>query len=138
MYKFIYLHITFLIPCEYKMLEIIDESAFSLKIFDFSLDEKQWVNLGPKPICVLFVADWCNYCDEIQEEIKRLAEKYKETVDFYCVDCNNDKNPKLRKRLKIISVPVIIFVPLKGECQLLRGLFSENMIEFLIKDVLLK
>lgn len=117
------------------MPDLLDESMFTMKVFDFLLEEKEWKNRSSMPCCVLFYTNWCTHCRDTQIAFNQLSEKYEKSINFYIINC--DDSPNLSAALKIISVPVIVFVPLKGEPQLLKGYFSNNMIEHLIKDILI-
>lgn len=117
------------------MLDLLDEDSFKKEVFDFSLNEEEWTNRSDKPICIFFYNDWCTYCAEVENVVKELSQKHKGEIIFYRINC--DHTPNLVYRLKIISVPVVLFVPLHGEPQQLKGLFPASMIEFIINDILI-
>ena len=36
------------------MIDLLDELSFKSQVFNFELDEAEWINLGNVPMCVSF------------------------------------------------------------------------------------
>ncbi|MEE1113122.1 MAG: thioredoxin, partial [Bacteroidales bacterium] len=89
-----------------------------------------------KPIIVDFYANWCKPCKMISPILDKLAEKYAEKIIVYKV--NVDKEKVLANEIGIKSIPTLIFVPKNGEPQIMIGAKSEEELDNIIQEVLLK
>lgn len=60
----------------------------------------------PRPVVVDFYAPWCTPCRMIEPVIKRLGNDYKDRVDVWKV--NADEQPEVLRILHIQGVPTVI------------------------------
>ncbi len=114
----------------------INKQDFLTKVADYEKSPEKWVSLAEKPIIVDFYANWCKPCKMISPILDKMAEKYADKIIVYKV--NVDKEKILAKEIGINSIPTLIFVPKNGEPQILVGAKSEEELENIIKEVLLK
>lgn len=112
----------------------LTKKEFNLKIADTNADT--WKYLGDKPAIVDFYADWCGPCRIIAPSLEELAAKYNGKIYIYKVD--TDKEQELAQKFGISSIPSLLFIPMNGEPQMVKGALPKMMIERKIKSILLK
>jgi thioredoxin 1 len=89
------------------MIEFISTEDFKNKIFDFT-GKEEWEFSGTRPALLNFTASWCGPCRSFAPTLDQLAEKYKDQVDFYKIDI--DQNPEVPAMFGIRSVPTTLFL----------------------------
>ena len=99
-------------------------------------DFKARVFKGEKPCVIDLYADWCGPCRRLAPILAALAEDHCDEVVFYKV--NVDKERELAYYFQASSIPMLIFIPLKGKPQVLRGLRPKEDLEAVIQEILLK
>ena len=114
----------------------INKQDFLTKVADYKNSPDKWVSLSEKPIILDFYADWCKPCKMISPILDNLAKKYADKIIIYKV--NVDKEKELAKEIGINSIPTLIFVPKEGEPQIMIGAKSEEELEKVINEYLLK
>ena len=114
----------------------INKQDFLTKVADYEKSPEKWVSLAEKPIIVDFYANWCKPCKMISPILDKMAEKYADKIVIYKV--NVDKEKILAKEIGINSIPTLIFVPKNGEPQIVIGGKSEEELDNIIQEVLLK
>ena len=114
----------------------ITKADFLTKVADYEKSPEKWVSLAEKPIIVDFYANWCKPCKMISPILDKLAEKYADKIIVYKV--NVDKEKVLANEIGIKSIPTLIFVPKDGEPQIMIGAKSEEELDNIIQEVLLK
>ena len=82
-----------------------------------------------------FYATWCAPCRMIAPSLKELANEYKDSIYVYKVDV--DKEKELAAAMGIQSMPTIVFIPQKGQPQVIIGAADKNTFRRAIKEVLL-
>lgn len=112
----------------------LTKKEFDLKVADTNADT--WKYLGNKPAIVDFYADWCGPCRMIAPSLEKLAAEYDGKIIIYKVDV--DKEPALAQKFGISSIPSLLFIPMNGEPQQVKGALPKIMIEAKIKSILLK
>jgi thioredoxin 1 len=58
-----------------------------------------------KPVIVDFSADWCEPCKMLEPILDKIADKYKEDVEFYSADA--DEVDEIMSRYKLFSLPTV-------------------------------
>jgi thioredoxin 1 len=58
-----------------------------------------------KPVVVDFSADWCEPCKMLEPILDKIADKYKEDVEFYSADA--DEIGEVMARYKLFSLPTV-------------------------------
>lgn len=112
----------------------INTKEFKEKIFNYS-ENKTWKFEGTRSAIVDFSASWCGPCKMIAPILEELSEQYKDQIDVYKVDI--DENPDLTGALGIRGVPTMLIIPVNGEPKRIVGAVPKNKIEEAIKNILL-
>ncbi|GAE22080.1 thioredoxin reductase [Bacteroides pyogenes JCM 10003] len=81
-------------------------------------------------------ADWCGPCRQVAPIMKELAKEYAGKIVIYKV--NVDKQRELASLFNATSIPLFVFIPMKGEPQLMRGAASKDAYKKAIDSFLLK
>lgn len=113
----------------------MDKAMFIKDIFDFE-KSKEWKYKGTKPAIIDLYADWCGPCKMIAPTMKDLAKEYAGKINVYKVDV--DRQKELAAFFNAKSIPLVVYIPLKGEPQFIRGAadkatFKRGVDEFLLK-----
>ncbi|MBO5172786.1 MAG: thioredoxin [Bacteroidaceae bacterium] len=115
---------------------VMDELMFRTRVFDYkNNDAQEWKYKGDKPCIIDFYATWCAPCRMIAPSLKELAKEYKDSIYVYKVDV--DKEKELAAAMGIQSMPTIVFIPQKGQPQVIIGAADKNTFRRAIKEVLL-
>lgn len=94
---------------------------------------KDWEFKGNKPVVVDFFATWCGPCKQVAPIFEEIASEYKDSVDFYKVD--TDQNRDLIRIYGINSIPTFMFIPVKGEPIIKKGVLSKDQFKELIDNL---
>ena len=116
-----------------KKAELVDGKIFKKKIYD--IEDKDVKFLGDKPAVIDFFGEWCGPCKVLSPVFDKLSDKYKDKIDFYKVDI--DKELDIAVAFNVMSVPNLLFIPMKSEAKLLPGAPSESQLEELINEYLI-
>ena len=108
---------------------------FKTKVFDYTRDSV-WHYKGNKPCIIDLYADWCGPCRRLAPIMAELAEEHCDQVLFYKV--NVDRERELAYYFQANSIPMLVFIPVEGIPQILRGLRPKEQLEAVIQEVLLK
>lgn len=119
-----------------EMVKHLDKTEFLSKIADYEKSPNEWKFVGQRPAIVDFYATWCGPCKQLAPIIEDLAVKYDEKVDFYKIDV--DAQPELATLFGIKSIPTLLVIPKSGTPQIIQGVQSEESLNTLINDFLLK
>ena len=115
----------------------LSKKDFLNKVWNFEADSLEWNHLGDKPAIIDFYADWCAPCKAIEPTLEELAHEYYGQIYIYKV--NVDKERALAEALNIQSLPTLLFVPMEGEVNVVRGritraVFKEHINNFLLRN----
>jgi thioredoxin len=114
-------------------IEHLTAASFKQKIFDYT-KSKTWSYKGKLPAIIDFYADWCRPCKIIAPHLEAINKEYKGKLHVYKV--NTDKEQELAQVFGIQSIPAVLFIPVKGEPQMLIGAHPKEEYEKHIKTVL--
>lgn len=114
------------------MAELLTKEKFAEKIFDFE-NEKNWNYKGDKPAVIDFYADWCGPCKQLTPIIDELNEEYKDRIDIYKVDTEQEQ--ELSAMFGIRSIPSILFIPVEGQPQMAQGALPKTTFTKAFKDI---
>jgi thioredoxin len=114
----------------------MDKAMFIKEVFDYTTETKEWKFKGDKPAIIDLYADWCGPCRMVAPIMKELAVEYKDSVVFYKV--NVDQERELAAFFNATSIPLFVFIPVDGEPLLMRGAADKDTYVKAINDVLLK
>ena len=68
---------------------------------------------GDKPAIIDLYADWCGPCRQTAPIMKELAKEYAGKITIYKV--NVDKQKELAALFNATSIPLFVFIPMKGD-----------------------
>ena len=114
---------------------VMDKDMFIKDVFDYQTSQ-EWKYKGDKPAIIDLYADWCGPCRSTAPIMKSLAKEYAGKIVIYKV--NVDKEKELAALFNATSIPLFVFIPMKGEPQLFRGAadkatYKKEIDEFLLK-----
>ena len=115
---------------------VLNKADFLTKVFDYEKNPSKWTYEGDKPCIIDFYADWCGPCRRVAPVLKELAKRYKDDIVVYKI--NVDKERELAGTFGVSSIPMILFVPMKGEPQVSMGALPEESFVKMIEEVLLE
>jgi thioredoxin len=115
---------------------VMNKADFLAKIYNYEVNSEEWVYEGNKPCIIDFYADWCGPCKRVAPIMKELAAKYRDDVVFYKIDVDNER--ELASVFGISSIPLILFVPVKGKPQASLGALPRETLVEQIESFLLE
>lgn len=98
--------------------------GFIDKVWDFEKDPTTFVFKGKTPAIVDFYADWCGPCRKVSPIMEKLATDYAGKLTIYKV--NVDQEKELAGAFQVNSIPMVLFIPLKGQPMMQVGAMSED------------
>ena len=114
---------------------VMDKDMFLKDVFDYE-KSKEWYYKGNKPAIIDLYADWCGPCRQTAPIMKELAKEYAGKIVIYKV--NVDKQKELAALFNATSIPLFVFIPMKGDPQLFRGAADKETYKKAIDEFLLK
>ena len=114
---------------------VMDKDMFIKDVFDYQTSQ-EWKYKGDKPAIIDLYADWCGPCRSTAPIMKSLAKEYAGKIVIYKV--NVDKEKELAALFNATSIPLFVFIPIKGEPQLFRGAADKATYKKAIDEFLLK
>lgn len=114
---------------------VMNKDMFIKDVFDYQTS-KEWKYKGDKPAIIDLYADWCGPCRMTAPIMKALAKEYAGKIVIYKV--NVDKEKELAALFNATSIPLFVFIPMKGEPQLFRGAADKATYKKAIDEFLLK
>lgn len=114
---------------------VMNKEMFLKDVFDYQTS-KEWKYKGDKPAIIDLYADWCGPCRMTAPIMKSLAKEYAGEIVIYKV--NVDKEKELAALFNATSIPLFVFIPMKGEPQLFRGAANKATYKKAIDEFLLK
>ena len=114
---------------------VMDKDMFLKDVFDYE-KSKEWKYKGDKPAIIDLYAAWCFPCPQTAPIMKELAKEYAGKIVIYKV--NVDKQKELAALFNATSIPLFVFIPMKGDPQLFRGAADKATYKKAIDEFLLK
>lgn len=121
-------------PATGEVIEM-DDLMFRYRIIDYKSELTEWNYKGEKPCIIDFYATWCAPCRMISPILKEIAKEYKDEIWVYKIDV--DKQKELASAMGIQSLPTILFIPQKGNPQMIVGAADKATFHRAVKQVLL-
>ena len=81
-----------------------------------------------------FHAPWCGYCKSLSPILDQLAEEYKDKLDIYKVDV--DQEEELESAFKIRTIPNLLLCPVNGKPIMKLGTMNKVQLKELIEATL--
>ena len=116
-----------------KIINLTKES-FVEKVADYQSYPDNWEFKGDKPCLVDFHAPWCGYCKSLSPILDQLAEEYKDKLDIYKVDV--DQEEELESAFKIRTIPNLLLCPVNGKPIMKLGTMNKVQLKELIEATL--
>ncbi len=114
---------------------VMDKEMFLKDVFDYE-KSNEWNYKGNKPAIIDLYADWCGPCRQTAPIMKELAKEYAGKIVIYKV--NVDKQKELAALFNATSIPLFVFIPMKGDPQFFRGAADKATYQKAIDEFLLK
>ena len=111
-------------------------NEFLHKVWDFEDDPTTFKYRGKLPAVVDFYADWCGPCRRVAPIMERLAEEYEGQLVVYKV--NTDQERDLATAFNVKSIPMVLFIPVKGQPLMQVGAMQEADYRRIIEEKLLQ
>ncbi len=112
----------------------LSTKEFKEKVFNYDVN-RNWKYEGTKPCIVDFYADWCRPCKMIAPILDELAEEYKGQIVIYKID--TEKERELAAAFGIQSIPSLLFIPLEGKAEMVKGALPKEKFKEAINVILL-
>ena len=114
---------------------VMNKEMFLKDVFDYE-KSKEWKYKGDKPAIIDLYADWCGPCRQTAPIMKELAKEYAGKIVIYKV--NVDKQKELAALFNATSIPLFVFIPMKGYAELFlvaadKATYKKAIDEFLLK-----
>ena len=100
---------------------------------DYKEEPTKFVFKGSRPAIVDFYADWCGPCRRLGPKLEAVAKKYAGKIDVYKI--NVDKEPELANIFGVQSIPMCLFIPVKGTPVQTLGDLTPDQIEESISQI---
>lgn len=113
----------------------LTKAEFLKKVVDYESNPKEWKYLGEKPAIVDFYASWCGPCKMLSPILEELAKEHKDDIIIYKVNTENE--PELAAAFGIQSIPTLLFIPMKGNPQMIMGAQPKPELNAMITKYLL-
>ena len=111
----------------------IDAAYMRKFIWDYKEEPTKFVFKGSRPAIVDFYADWCGPCRRLGPKLEAVAKKYAGKIDVYKI--NIDKEPELANIFGVQSIPMCLFIPVKGTPVQTLGDLAPDQIEESISQI---
>ena len=109
---------------------------FLSKVWNFEVDTNTFVYKGELPAVIDFYADWCGPCRRVAPIMEKLAAEYDGKLLVYKV--NVDQEKELASAFSVSSIPMVLFIPVKGQPMKQIGALPEEGFRKVITEQLIK
>ena len=111
-------------------------SEFIKTIWDFEKNTDAFTYKGKLPAVIDFYADWCGPCRRVGPIMEKMAKEYEGKLMVYKVNVDNEK--QLASVFGVRSIPMVLFIPVKGKPMAQTGALQEEQYKQIIEKELLK
>lgn len=112
----------------------LNTEEFKNSIWNFEKN-KEWKYSGDKPAIIDLYATWCGPCKRLAPILAEIQKDYGNKIQIYKVD--TDKETALARLFNVRSIPLMVFIPKKGEPFLVSGLRPKEQLVQIINEKLL-
>ena len=126
--------LTFSIGTKAQTVEPLTNDQFKEKIWNYDTD-KEWKYLGDKPAIIDLYATRCGPCKRLAPILEEIQKEYGSKIQIYKVD--TDKEKQLSNLFNVSSIPLMVFIPKKGEPFLVTGLRPKEQLVEIINEKLM-
>lgn len=96
---------------------------------------KEWKYTGDKPLIIDLYASWCGPCKRLAPILADIQKDFGNKIQIYKVD--TDKEKDLARLFNVSSIPLMVFIPKKGEPFLVSGLRPKEQLVSIINEKLM-
>ena len=118
-----------------KKPEMLTKETFREKVWDFDKNPTEFVYKGDKPCVIDFYADWCGPCRKIAPYLEEFMTTY--AGEIYIYKINTDQQKELAAMFQARNIPMVLFVPMKGQPQKTVGAYPKEQYQQMIETILL-
>jgi len=118
-----------------KKPELLTKETFKQKVWNYEASPGEFKYLGDKPCMIDFYADWCRPCRIIAPYMDEFSNIYANEIYVYKI--NTDLQKELAALFQATSIPLVVFIPMKGQPASTLGALPKEQYEQYIKQVLL-
>ncbi|MCL2040734.1 MAG: thioredoxin domain-containing protein [Bacteroidales bacterium] len=118
-----------------KKPEMLTKETFLEKVWDFDKNPTEFVYKGDKPCVIDFYADWCGPCRKIAPYMEEFMKTY--SGEIYVYKINTDQQKELAAMFQARNIPMVLFVPMKGQPQKTVGAYPKEQYQQMIETILL-
>ena len=111
-------------------------SEFIKKVWDFEKNPNTVNYKGKLPAVIDFYADWCGPCRRVAPIMEKLAEDYDGKLLVYKINVDQEKD--LAAAFQVSSIPMVLFIPVKGQPMKQVGAMAEDDYRRIIVEQLIK
>lgn len=111
-------------------------SEFIKTIWDFEKNNDTFIYKGELPAVIDFYADWCGPCRRVGPIMEKMANEYDGKLLVYKVNVDNER--QLATVFGVRSIPMVLFIPVKGQPMAQTGAMTEQQYRQVIEKELLK
>lgn len=113
----------------------LTKQEFIEKVYNYEKNPDKWIYEGNMPAIIDFYATWCGPCKAIAPVLEELAKEYAGKIVIYKID--TDKERELAAAFGISSIPTLLFIPAKGDPQVVQGALPKESLKRAIDEFLL-
>ena len=119
------------------MVKNVTKDYFNKNVYDLNQvdDNGELKFLGKKPVLIDFYATWCGPCRALEPILDELSTEYDGEIDIYKV--NTEDEMELAGAFGIMSLPTLLFIPIKGKPVMSPGAPPKVYLKELIDEKLL-
>ena len=118
-----------------KKPELLTKETFKEKVWDFDKNPTEFVYKGDIPCLIDFYADWCGPCRRIAPYMEEFMKTYEGKIYVYKI--NTDQQKDLANMFQARNIPMVLFVPMKGQPQKTVGAYPKEQYQEMIENILL-
>ena len=111
-------------------------NEFLKKVWDFEKNPTTFEYKGKLPAVIDFYADWCGPCRRVAPIMEKMAEDYEGRLLVYKVNVDQEKG--LAAVFQAKSIPMVLFIPVKGMPYKQVGAMQEQNYREVVEEQLLK
>lgn len=111
----------------------LTKKDFLKKINNYEINKNNFVYAGDKPCIIDFYTTWCGPCKRLAPILEELAKTYDKKLYIYKIDA--EKELELAYYFGINSYPTLIFIPMDGKPQILKGALPKEQLTAVINDI---
>ena len=110
-------------------------NEFLKKVWNFETSPNTFEYKGKLPAIIDFYADWCGPCRKVAPILEKLAQEYDGKLLVYKI--NVDEEKALAGAFQVRSIPMVLFIPMKGQPMMQVGAMSEPEFRKVVEEHLI-